>query len=183
MRLLYQWCLGGDPKIIVPLLCMTQERRTTCVAGKNQRATHPSACLMAGSACYLSRAVFWILPSVACTSHFAPWQGADSSESAAPCGPHSSSHILRVSKSYWAPGSGSQGESVSCRVQITCLVGQRGCKAYPTVQGWSRLSSFPKAATSPCPGVESHVVIRKGNGKATKEHVKGQGTDSCQNWK
>lgn len=89
--------------------------------------------------------------------------------------------LLRVSKSYWAPGSGSQGESVSCRVQITCLVGQRGCKAYPTVQGWSRLSSFPKAATSPCPGVESHVVIRKGNGKATKEHAKGQGTDSCQN--
>lgn len=144
MRLLYQWCLGGDPKIIVPLLCMTQERRTTCVAGKNQRATHPSACLMAGSACYLSRAVFWILPSVACTSHFAPWQGADSSESAAPCGPHSSSHILRVSKSYWAPGSGSQGESVSCRVQITCLVGQRGVQSTPDCAGLESAELLPE---------------------------------------
>lgn len=176
-------CISGGPKAIAPLLHMTQERRITSVAGENQRALHPSACLMAGSACYLSWAAsFQILPSVDGTSCFAPWQGADGSESAVPWGPPSSSHKLRVSKSCWAPGSGRQGESSSHRVQMTCLAGQRGCKAHWLC--WSGVGWAPSGRLSPLllPS-QSPATWEEGNDKATKEQAYGQGTNSCQNWK
>lgn len=127
-------------------------KKITFVAGKNQRAPHPSACLTAGSARCLSGAVQFGIPLLQLAPPARPRQERELRTRRSP--PVTESRCC---------GGGDPG-TASHRVRITRLAARRRCKALPTALFWSQ--NAPSQRLPPLLPCGANPASREGEGMA-----------------
>lgn len=154
---------------------MTQEKRITSATGRNQRAPHPSACLLAGSVCFYREWPIWIPAPAARTSALPLPRAGSGPRAAAPPRPRAS------------PG---PAACVGMALQEKPL--PRGCKWHvqqpregakhtpPRCSGSSSAPSRRLPPLLPC-GAQPCMVGRERHGKPGREQSKGEGTNSFWN--